>query len=53
MSKKTRLKAPTREQKKIISENKLDWHNWLVKEEDNISIAIVSKKAGRTRVLLK
>jgi len=31
----------------------LDWKNWNVLEEDNLSITVISKKAGRKRVLLK
>ena len=46
-------KRPTREQKQLIKENRLDWHNWMVAGEDNMAITIVSKKSGRRRVLLK
>lgn len=46
-------RKPTREQKKIIADSRLDWKNWLVKEEDNVSLALISKKSGRIRVILK
>lgn len=46
-------KKPTLAQKKLMKENKPDWHNWMVAGEDNISMDIVSKKSGRKRVLLK
>ena len=53
MSKAKRVKNPTRAQKIIISAAGLDWKNWNVMEEDNLSITVISKKAGRRRVLLK
>lgn len=46
-------KKPTLAQKKIIAAAGLDWKNWSVLEEDNISLALISKKSGRRRVLLK
>lgn len=46
-------KRPTRSQKKIITSEGLDWHTWLVVEEDNISLALISKKSGRRRIILK
>ena len=46
-------KKPTRAQKKIVTEAGLDWHTWLVVEEDNISLALISKKSGRRKVILK
>lgn len=46
-------KKPTREQKKLMSENKLRWEHWSVLMEDNISITVISKRSGQRRVLLK
>ena len=53
MAKTNRLKNPTRAQKAIMSAAGLDWKNWHVYDEDNISITVVSKRSGRRRVLLK
>ena len=53
MAKTKRLKNPTRAQKEIMAAAGLDWKNWYVQEEDNLSITIISKKAGRKRVLQK
>lgn len=49
---KGRYKKPTREQKKLIAAAGLNWKNWLVKDVDKLSIAIVHKESGKTRVLL-
>ena len=46
-------KKPTRAQKKIMVGAGLDWHTWLVVEEDNISLTLISKKSGRRKVVLK
>ena len=46
-------KKPTREQKKIIADSGLNWRNWLVAGEDNISLALINKESGRRRVVLK
>ena len=46
-------KKPTREQKKIISAAGFIWQNWLVKEEDNISLALINKQSRRIRVIFK
>ena len=48
-----RLRVPTREEKELIKKNKLVWNNWLVKENDNISLAIVNKESGKVRVIFK
>ena len=53
MSKTKRLKNPTRKQKEIIVKAGLDWKNWHVYDEDNISLTVVSRRSGRRRVLLK
>lgn len=53
MAKTKRVKNPTRAQKIIMAAAGLDWKNWNVLEEDNLSITVISKKAGRRRVLLK
>ena len=46
-------KKPTRTQKALIRENKLDWNEWMVKNEDNISIALMHKETGEIKVILK
>ena len=43
----------TRAQKKIITEAGLDWHTWLVIEEDNTSLKLISKKSGMRKVISK
>ena len=53
MAKTKRVKNPTRAQKEPMVAAGLDWKNWNVLEEDNLSITVISKKAGRKRVLLK
>lgn len=45
-------KKPTLEQKKKIAAAGLKWENWLVKDEDNISLALVNKQSGKIRVIL-
>ena len=40
------------EQKKKIAAAGLKWENWLVKDEDNISLALVNKQSGKIRVIL-
>ena len=45
-------KKPTLKQKKKIAEAGLKWENWLVKDEDNISLALVNKQSGKIRVIL-
>ena len=46
-------RKPTRAQKKIITEAGLDWHTWLVLQEDNISLTLISKKSNRRKVISK
>ena len=46
-------RKPTRAQKKIITETGLDWHTWLVIEEDNTSLKLISKKSGMRKVIAK
>ena len=46
-------KAPTLAQKKLIANAGLNWKNWSVIEEDNISLTIISKASRRRRVILK
>lgn len=45
-------KKPTREQKKVMSENGLDWKKYNVTDVDNISFTAVHKKTGKREVLL-
>lgn len=49
--KHNRATKPTLEQKKKIAEAGLRWENWLVKEEDNISLALVNKQSGKIKVI--
>lgn len=46
-------RKPTRAEKELINKSKLDWHNWMVADVDNISIALISKKSNRRRVIFK
>lgn len=48
-----RPKKPTLEQKKRIAAAGLKWESWLVKEEDNISLTVKSKRSGQIRVIFK
>ena len=53
MAKTKRLKNPTRAQKVTMATAGLDWKNWYVQDEDNLSITVISKKGGRKRILFK
>lgn len=46
-------RRPTRAQKALIRENKLDWNEWMVKDEGNISISLIHKETGKIIVILK
>lgn len=46
-------KKPTYEQKKLISKNGLDWKKWMIKDEDNISIALIHKETKEIKVIWK
>lgn len=46
-------KKPTLKQKKWIASSGYDWHEWNVYDEDHISVAIINKKTGRKRLVLK
>ena len=46
-------KKPTLAQKKIMHENELDWKEWNVAEEDQISLTVIRKEDGKKAVLLK
>lgn len=46
-------KAPTRDQKVLLSKEGLIWKNWMVKAEDKISLAVINKESGKVRVILK
>ena len=48
-----RPRKPTRNEKELIKNNKLDWHNWLIANEDNISYTIINKESGKRRVMFK
>ena len=49
---KKKPEKPTRAQKILISNNGLLPDNWLVLDEDNLSLTLISKW-GRRRVILK
>lgn len=53
MGKNKRPRVPLREEKKQMAEAGLDWKNWLVKEKDNTSFTVISKRSGQRRVILK
>lgn len=53
MSKAKRLKNPTRAQKDIMTEARLNWKNWYVHDEDSLSITVVNKGSRKRRVILK
>lgn len=46
-------KKPTLAQKKIMRKEGLDWKDWNVAQEDNLSITVVEKKTGKRKCLLK
>lgn len=46
-------RKPTREQKKIIADSRLDWKNWLVVDADPKSLTLINKNSGRKRVIFK
>ena len=46
-----KMRKPTLQQKKKIVAAGLRWENWLIKHEDNVSIALVNKKTGKIRVI--
>ena len=46
-------KKPTLAQKKIIRANGLIWENWMVADENNRFMTLVSKKTGRRRYIFK
>ena len=48
-----RPRKPTRDEKQLIKNNKLDWNNWLVTGTDNIAIAIINKSTGKRRVIFR
>lgn len=53
MGKDNRPRVPTREEKKQIAKVGLNWNTWLILNQDNISLTLISKKSGRRRVILK
>lgn len=46
-------KKPTLAQKKILHVNELDWKEWNVLEEDEISLTVLRKADREKKVLLK
>lgn len=48
-----RAVKPTRQQKIMLKEHRLNWKNWLVECEDNISVSFINKESGKKRVILK
>lgn len=53
MGKAERTRRPTREEKKRMSRQGLDWRNWLVSAGNGNDIACVSKRSGQKRTLVK
>lgn len=43
---------PTYAQKKRITDAGLDWKEYLVQEEDNITITLIHKETGKREVVL-
>ena len=50
---RSRPRKPTRNEKELIKSYKLDWHNWLIGDEDNIALTIINKESGRRRIIFK
>lgn len=46
-------KAPTRDQKVLISKEGLVWKNWMVVNEDKIGLSVINKTSGKVRVITK
>lgn len=46
-------KKLTRQQKAIVAQNKLVPKNWMLLDEDNISLLIINKATGNKRHLWK
>lgn len=46
-------RKPMRAHKISMTKAGLDWHTWLVVEEDNISLTLISKKSGMRKVISK
>lgn len=46
-------KKPTLAQKKLMHENDLNWKEWNVAEEDEISLTVIHKADREKKVLLK
>ena len=46
-------KKLTRKQKELAAGNGLVPENWMLLDEDNISITLISKKSGKRKVIFK
>lgn len=46
-------KSPTKKQKIVLTENKLDYNNWLVIEDDKNKMVIQNRKSGKIKSIIK
>ena len=46
-------KRPTYEQKRLISKEGLNWKDWRIKDEDNISISLIHKETGEVKIIFR
>lgn len=46
-------KKLTRTQKEMLSKEKLVPDNWMLLNEDNISITVINKKSGKRKIIFK
>lgn len=46
-------KKLTRTQKEILSKENLVPDNWMLLNEDNISITVINKKSGKRKIIFK
>ncbi len=46
-------KKLTRTQKEVLESKGLQWKNWMLLQEDNISYCFIHKASGKRRVIFK
>ncbi len=46
-------KKPTVKQAKLLTENKLNYKNWLVVSDTHIQMVVTHRDTGRTRTIIK
>ena len=46
-------KRPTYLQKRLISKEGLDWHEWMGKDDDNICLTLIHKDSGEIKQIWK